>query len=87
MIFANQLIQWIGKKALGQEVTVALVLLHLITDAVKKRRVDDVARFVYQQLPKAWKAPKGPATEAEFVDMVQAGQLFLGKIQAIFKPA
>lgn len=87
MMLMNRLIQWVGKLTLGKEVTLALMLLRLISDAIKKRRVDDVAKFVYKQLPNTWRAPKGPATEAEFVDMVQAGQLFLSKIHTVLKSA
>jgi hypothetical protein len=83
----NRLIQWIGKLTLGRDVTLALMLLRLISDAVKKRRVDDVAKFVYRQLPATWRAPKGPTTEAEFIELLQSGQLFLSKIHAVLKAA
>lgn len=81
----NRLFEKMAKLFLGQDVTLALMLLRSISEAIKKGGVDGVARIIYQQLPANWRAPRGPATEAEFVELVQAGQLFLSKVQAVFK--
>ena len=72
------------RKSLGKELATALLLLHMIMEAVNDRKVMDVARFVYNKLPETWRQPQGPATEVEFVDMVQTGQVFLSKVKAVF---
>ncbi len=79
----NRIAHFLAKLSLGKEVATSLLLLRLILDALDNRKVDNVARFVYGKLPVDFKAPKGPATEAEFVEVVQIGQLFLSKIKAV----
>jgi len=77
---------FLAQKALGKELALAILLLRTIATAVQAKNVGDIARFVYGKLPDNWRQPKGPATETEFVDMIQAGQLFLAKVQAVLKP-
>lgn len=73
----------ITRLALGREVANALLLMRLIVDAVEKKKVTNVARFVYGKLPAQWRHPEGPATEAEFVEMIESGQAFLDKLRAV----
>jgi hypothetical protein len=82
----SKLTHFVAQKSLGKELALALLLLRIITDAVENRKVSDLARFVFGKLPDNWRQPKGPATETEFVDMVQAGQIFLEKVKAVLKP-
>lgn len=81
----KKITHFIAQKTLGRELALALLLLRMITTAIETRKVTDIARFVYKNLPPNWRQPNGPATETEFVDMVQAGQLFLGKVQAVLR--
>jgi hypothetical protein len=81
----NQLMYWMGKIALGKELALALTLLRCVNEAVQQRQENDLARFALRQMPAAWRNSKGPVSEAEFVDLLQAGQLFLSKIQTVFK--
>jgi len=85
MMFLKKITLLLAQKTLGKELALALMLLRLIATAVETRKVNDIARFVFKNLPTNWKQPQGPATETEFLDMVQAGQLFLGKIQAVLR--
>ena len=79
----SKLLHLTTKLTLGKELALALMLLRLIIDAVENRKVTNVARFVYGKLPAPWRHPEGPATEAEFVEMIEAGQAFLVKIRAV----
>ncbi len=85
MIF-KKLVHFIVQKSLGQELSMAFILLQSILAALENHDVSDLARVVFTQLPEGWRQPNGPATETEFVDMVQAGQLFLDKVKAVMKP-
>lgn len=76
--------------SLGKDMALALKILHLLAPLVEKVNSLsglDVARLVsrqvYAQLPAPWKFPDGPATEDEFLDAIQAGQIFLGKVKAL----
>lgn len=79
----SKLFHFISKKFLGKEISMALLLLRLIVDAVDNRKVDNVSRFVYGKLPAEWRHPEGPVTEAEFVELVQCGQAFLNRVKAV----
>ena len=74
-----------AQAALGKELGLALTLLRIIRQGLNDPKISDVARFVYTQLPANWRAPQGPISEAEFVDMVVAGQFFLGKVQRVLQ--
>lgn len=76
-------IHTLAKLSLGKELAMALLLLRLIIDAVDNRKVENVARFVFGKLPEEWRNPKGPATEVEFIELIQAGQTFIRKIKAV----
>ncbi len=69
--------------SLGKELALALKILHLLAPLAGRLSGLEVARRVYAQLPAPWKFPDGPATEDEFLDAIQAGQLFLGKVRAL----
>jgi hypothetical protein len=86
MMFLQKLSHFLTQKALGKELSMALMLLQLIGKSFEIRNMVDLAHVVYDKLPVNWRQPKGPATEAEFVEMVQAGQTFLNKVQAVLKP-
>ncbi len=73
----------IAKLSLGKEMALALSILNLLTPLIGRLKGLDVARMVYAQLPAHWKFPDGPATEDEFLEAIQSGQLFLGKVQAL----
>ena len=73
----------IARVAVGKKLGTALMLLKLTLDALENRNIRNVALFVYKQLPESWKAPKGPATEAEFTELIQAGETFLLKVRAV----
>lgn len=79
----QKLLHIAAKLTLGNHLAMALTLLHLILQALENKEVKDISRFVFTRLPGGWREPQGPATEAEFVDMIQAGQLFLGKLKAV----
>lgn len=85
-MFLQTITHFVAQKVLGKELALALTLLRMIANAIETKQVTDISRFVYKNLPANWRQPHGPATESEFVDMVQAGQLFLTKIQAVLKP-
>jgi hypothetical protein len=84
-MFLKKLVHFVAQKSLGHELALALLLLRIIAQAAQSRNITDVARFVFSNLPENWRQPKGPTTEVEFVDMVQAGQIFLEKVQAAVK--
>ncbi|WP_303673470.1 hypothetical protein [Vampirovibrio chlorellavorus] len=69
--------------SLGKDLALALKILNLLAPLAGRLSGLDVARLVYVQLPANWKFPNGPATEDEFLDAIQAGQLFLGKVKAL----
>lgn len=79
----NNLLNMIAKLLVGQQMASALLLLRLIANAAQDRKVTNVARFVYAKLPAQWRHPEGPATEAEFVALIEAGQVFLDKLRAV----
>jgi hypothetical protein len=72
------------KLALGKEAAIAITLLRLIYDATRNHNIDNIASFVYTKLPPDWRAPNGPATEAEFITLIQSGQTFLSKTKSLF---
>lgn len=74
-----------AKLLVGKEMATIMMLVKLILDALNNRDVTDVARFVYQKFPREWKAPAGPATESEFIDMAQTGQAFIRKVKAVLQ--
>jgi hypothetical protein len=76
-------LQVIAHISLGKELALALRILNLLTPLAGRLSGLDVARMVYAQLPAAWKFPDGPATEDEFLEAIQSGQLFLGKVKAL----
>lgn len=84
-MFLKKLVHFVAQKSLGNELALALLLLRIITQAMESHNVTDLARFVFGHLPENWRQSKGPATETEFVDMVQAGQIFLDKVKAAVK--
>jgi hypothetical protein len=79
----NNLLHTVAKLLMGQQMASALLLLRLIANAVQDRKVTNVARFVYAKLPAQWRHPEGPATEAEFVALIESGQVFLDKLRAV----
>jgi hypothetical protein len=84
MLF-KRLFHFSAQLFLGKELGLSLLLLHIIRQALHNPSAGDVARIVYAQLPANWRNPQGPLTETEFVDMVVAGQAFLGKVQGVLK--
>lgn len=78
-------LQFIANLSLGREIALALKILNLLAPLAGRLKGLDVARMVYAQLPVAWKFPDGPATEDEFLDAIQSGQLFLGKVKALVR--
>ena len=82
-MFLQNVLHQVARLALGSEVASALMLLRLIAAAVQDHKVTNVAHFVYSKLPAQWKHPEGPTTEAEFVEMIEAGQVFMDKIRAV----
>lgn len=84
-MFLKKLVHFVAQKSMGHELALALLLLRIILQAMESHNVTDLARFVFAELPENWRQPKGPATEASFVDMVQAGQIFLEKIKTAVK--
>jgi hypothetical protein len=81
-MFLKKLVHFIAQKSLGHELALAFTLLRILTQAMESQNVTDLARFVFSKLPENWRQPKGPTTEAEFVELVQAGQIFLTKVKA-----
>lgn len=75
----------LAKLSLGDELALALKILNLLAPLAGRISGLDVARLVYVQLPASWKFPNGPATEDEFLDAIQSGQVFLGKLKALSK--
>lgn len=75
----------IAHLSLGKEIALAFKILHLIASVTGRFNGLDLARMVYAQLPADWKFPQGPATEDEFLDAIQSGQVFLGKIKSLVK--
>ncbi len=76
-------LQFITHLSLGKELTLALQILNLLSPLAGRFNGLELARLVYSRLPRDWKFPEGPATEDEFLDAIQSGQLFLGKIKAL----
>ena len=79
----QKIIQLLAKISLGKEMAMALNVLGLISDTVDALEGKDLVHFIYGKLPRQWKPPAGPATETEFVEMVEAGHTFLRKIKAL----
>ncbi|MBK8191076.1 MAG: hypothetical protein IPK79_11580 [Vampirovibrionales bacterium] len=69
------------KLTYGPSIAVALQLIKLIADAMESADVSDVARVVYERLPVSWRAPKGPATEEEFLQTIQTGIAFFTSLR------
>ena len=78
-------LHFIANLSLGRELALALKILNLLAPLAGRLNGLDVARMVYAQLPAAWKFPDGPVTEDEFLDAIQSGQLFLGKVKALVR--
>lgn len=82
------------KKALGfildfsltKEMKLALNILDRLLPLTGRFSGLDLAKLVYAQLPESWKFPEGPATETEFLETIQSGQVFLSKVKALSKP-
>lgn len=74
---------FIAGLSIGRELTLALNILNLLTPLAGRFNGLDLAKLVYSQLPLRWKFPDGPATEDEFLDAIQSGQIFLGKIKSL----
>lgn len=68
---------------LSKELGLALNILNLLLPLANRLNGLDLARLVYSRLPENWKFPNGPATEDEFLDTIQSGQIFLGKVKAL----
>lgn len=79
----NHLMALATRVTLGKEMALAVVLLQLITEAIRKKDIKNVAIFVYRKLPAAWRHPKGPATEEEFVALIESGEVFMRNLQAL----
>ncbi|MGE0200353.1 MAG: hypothetical protein AB7P76_05225 [Candidatus Melainabacteria bacterium] len=75
----NKLLELIAGKPLALGIT----LLGLVQKAIAKNDVKNLAQFVYDKLPKHWKEPAGPATEREFVDLIEAAQKFVERLIAV----
>lgn len=82
----QKITHFLAQKAMGKDLALAILLLKAITAALQNKNVSDIARFVYAKLPDNWRANKSATAGTEFVDMIQAGQLFLTKVQAVLKP-
>ncbi len=82
----SKLLHFFTRISFGKELAMALMILKLISDALRDKNPKNVAVFVFRKLPAQWRHPEGPATEKEFVDLVDAGQLFLKRIQALVTP-
>ncbi|WMU93389.1 hypothetical protein EMOOHJMP_00196 [Microcystis phage MaAM05] len=76
-------LHFLAKLSLGDELALALKILNLLAPLAGRFSGLEVARLVYVQLPANWKFPNGPATEDEFLDAIQSGQVFLGKLKAL----
>ncbi len=83
----NKILHTLTKLTFGKPMADALLMLRLIAEAVNNNKVANVARFVFGKLPAEWRHPEGPATEAEFVELIEAGRGFLEKLQATLKKA
>lgn len=81
----KQISHWFTQLFLGKELGLSVILLHTIQQALSNPKISDVAKFVYNQLPANWRKPQGPISESAFVDVVVAGQAFLGKLQAVLQ--
>jgi hypothetical protein len=78
----KKIVNFLVQKSLGQDIALALLLLRTIAETVETGNVTDLAQLVFTELPDTWRQPKGPTSESEFVDLVQAGQVFLQKVKA-----
>ena len=69
--------------SLGKELGAGLMLLRLILKAIEKQQTRDLALFVFNRLPLSFREPAGPAKEKEFIELVEAGEVFVRKLQAV----
>ena len=81
----NKIIQLVTRFTLGKNLSIALMVLKLIADALKSKNAKNIAEFVYERLPKDWKHPKGPATKKEFLETVTSGEGFLNNLMNLTK--
>ena len=79
----DKIFQLIARLSFGPTVGNALMVLQLILDAVQNKESRGLSRYVYQQLPKHWKEPEGPATEQEFLSMIKAGEKFIKTLHQV----
>lgn len=75
--------RFLRRVLLGNEISLALTVLRLIAKSFGKTAPSDLSGFVFQQLPKHWKSPKGPITEAEFVQMIASGIDFYRSVRRV----
>lgn len=79
----KKLLQRLAHLSLSKELSLALGILNLLSQLPGPMRGIGLARLVYTALPDSWKAPSGPATEDEFLDAIQSGHVFLGKVKLL----
>ena len=60
----------------GKHASLAMYVMSLIVEAYEKRTTSRITKAVYENLPVAWKAPQGPATEKELNEAIKQGILF-----------
>lgn len=77
----ERIIHLLARLSLGKQLAAALMILRLIVEAVREKDAANVARFVYRKLPASWRHPEGPATEAEFLEMIASGEQFLKSVR------
>jgi glucose-6-phosphate isomerase len=81
----HKLIQDLGNALFGKDMTLAVTLLQLIAESMKKQQTGKLTASIYHLAPNSWKAPGGLANRAEFVDLAQTGQAFLAQIGEVLK--
>lgn len=83
----DTLVSLAARLSLGKELATAVAVLRLITRAIDKKSPEEISVYVFRQLPKQWKHPEGPATEKEFVAMINAGEDFIKRVLALSSKA
>lgn len=78
-----RIFKFLKRILLGNEISLALTVLQLIARSMGKTSPNDLSSFVFQQLPKRWKDPSGPATEMEFLQMISSGVEFYRSVRRV----
>lgn len=58
---------------LKKEMMLAFLILELIADGIGAVPPLELGGVIYDKLPKKWKAPLGPATRNEFLEVIARG--------------